>query len=143
MKENKNTLDELNKGCAMGMDAIDNILDKVEDKKLKKVLEDEYDKYKKMHQRIEKKYKEFSNEEPTETSAMNKVMTTWMTDMKLMTDHSDGKIAELLTQGVNMGIIEGRRLLNHKENLDEEVENILKEYIEMQERSVEIYKQYL
>lgn len=143
MKENKNTLDELNKGCAMGMDAIDNILDKVEDKNLRKVLEDEYDKYKKMHQRIEEKYPEFSDEEPTETSAMNKVMTSWMTDMKLMTDHSDGKIAELLTQGVNMGIIEGRRLLNHKEHLDKEVEDILKEYIEMQERSVEIYKQYL
>ncbi|MBQ2873202.1 MAG: DUF2383 domain-containing protein [Bacilli bacterium] len=143
MKENKNTLDELNKGCAMGMDAIDNIIDKVEGESLKKVLKDEYDKYKKMHQRIEEKYPEFSDDEPTETSAMNKVMTTWMTDMKLMTDHSDGKIAELLTQGVNMGIIEGRRLLNHKEHLDKEVEDILSEYVEMQERSVEIYKQYL
>ena len=143
MKENKNTLDELNKGCAMGMDAIDNILEKVEDKKFKEVLEDEYDKYKKIHQRIEDKYQDFSDEEPTETSAMNKVMTTWMTDMKLMTDHSDSKIAELLLQGTNMGIIEGKKLLNHKEHLDQEVESILKEYIEMQERSVEIYKQYL
>ena len=143
MKENKDTLDELNKGCAMGMDAIDNILDKVEDKKLKEVLEDEYDKYKKMHQRIEKIYPKYAEGEPTETSAMNKVMTSWMTDMKLMTDHSDGKIAELLSQGVNMGIIEGRRLLNHKEHLEKEVEEILSEYVEMQERSVEIYKQYL
>ena len=143
MKENKDTLDELNKGCAMGMDAIDNILEKVEDKKFKEVLEDEYDKYKKIHQRIEDKYQDFSDEEPTETSAMNKVMTTWMTDMKLMTDHSDSKIAELLLQGTNMGIIEGKKLLNHKEHLDQEVESILKEYIEMQERSVEIYKQYL
>ena len=42
-----------------------------------------------------------------------------------------------------MGIIEGRKLINNKKHLDEEVENILKEYIEMQERSVEIYKQYL
>ena len=40
MKENKNTLDELNKGCAMGMDAIDNILDKVENTDFKKVLEE-------------------------------------------------------------------------------------------------------
>jgi len=143
LKVNKDVLDELNKGCAMGMDAIDNILDKVEDKNLKEVLEDEYDKYKKMHQRIEEIYPEFSEGEPTETSTMNKVMTSWMTDMKLMTDHSDGKIAELLTQGVNMGIIERKRLLNRKENLDKDVESILKEYVEMQERSVEIYKEYL
>ena len=99
MKENKNTLDELNKGCAMGMDAIDNILNKVENENLKDILKKDYDKYKKMHQKIEKIYSKFADGEPTETSAMNKVMTSWMTDMKLMTDHSDGKIAELLAQG--------------------------------------------
>lgn len=143
MKENKNTLDELNKGCAMGMDAIDNILDKVENNEFKKVLEDEYDKYKVIHQRIEDKYTDYSDEEPTETNAMNKAMTAMMTEMKLMTDHSDSKIAELLLQGTNMGIIEGKKLLNHKEHLDKEVESILKDFIEMQESSVETYKKFL
>lgn len=142
-KINKDVLDELNKGCAMGMDAIKDILEKVEDKKFKSVLEDESDKYKKIHDRIEKKYEDYSKEEPTETSAINKAMTAMMTEMKLMTDHSDSKIAELLLQGTNMGIIEGRKLLNNKKDLDDEVESILKEYIEMQERSVEIYKEYL
>lgn len=143
MKENKNTLDELNKGCAMGMDAIDNILEKVENREFKKILKDEYDKYKTIHQRIEDKYPEYSNEEPTETSAMNKAMTMMMTEMKLMSDHSDSKIAELLLQGTNMGIIEGKKLLNHKENLDKEVERILKDFVEMQEASVETYKKFL
>ena len=143
MKQNKDVLDELNKGCAMGMDAIDNIIDKVEDSKFKKVLDNEYDKYKEIHQRIEDKYPEYSDDEPTETSAMNKAMTSMMTEMKLMTDHSDSKIAELLLQGTNMGIIEGKKLLNHKDELDKEVESILKDFIDMQEHSVEIYKQYL
>ena len=142
-KINKDVLDELNKGCAMGMDAIRDILEKVEAKKFKKVLEDEFDKYKKIHQRIEKKYEDYSREEPTETSVINKAMTAMMTEMKLMTDNSNSKIAELLLQGTNMGIIEGKKLLNNKKNLDSEVESILKEYIEMQERSVEIYKEYL
>lgn len=142
-KINKDVLDELNKGCAMGMDAIRDILEKVEDKKFKKVLEDEFDKYKRIHQRIEKKYEDYSREEPTETNALNKVMTAMMTEMKLMKDNSDSKIAELLLQGTNMGIIEGKKLLNNKKHLDSEVESILKEYIEMQERSVEIYKEYL
>ena len=143
MKENKNTLDELNKGCAMGMDAIDNILDKVENNEFKKVLEDEYDQYNVIHQRIEDKYTDYSDEEPTETNAMNKAMTAMMTEMKLMTDHSDSKIAELLLQGTNMGIIEGKKLLNHKEHLDKEVESILKDFISMQEKSVETYKKFL
>jgi len=142
-KVNKDILDEVNKGCAMGMDAIKDILEKVEDKEFKKTLEDEHDKYKEIHQRIEDKYEEYSDEEPTETNALNKAMTAMMTDMKLMTDHSDSKIAELLLQGTNMGIIEGRKLLNNKENIDKEVESILKDFIEMQEESVEIYKEYL
>lgn len=142
-KIQKDVLDELNKGCAMGMDAIKNILDKVEDDEFKDVLENEFDKYKEIHHRIETKYEDYSKEEPTETSAMNKAMTAMMTEMKLMTDHSDSKIAELLMQGTNMGIIEGKKLLNHKEKLDKEVESILKDFIEMQEESVEIYKNYL
>lgn len=142
-KINRDTLDELNKGCVMGMDAIRDILDKVEDKKFKKVLEDEFDKYKDIHHRIEEKYEEYSREEPTETSAMNKAMTSMMTEMKLMNDHSNSKIAELLMQGTNMGIIEGKKLLNHKEKLDKEVESILKDFIEMQEASVETYKKFL
>lgn len=142
-KVNKDILDEVNKGCAMGMDAIKDILEKVEDRKFKKTLEEEHDKYKEIHQRIEKQYDEYSDEEPTETSALNKAMTAMMTDMKLMTDHSDSKIAELLLQGTNMGIIEGRKLLNNKEDIDKEVESILKDFIKMQEESVEIYKEYL
>ena len=142
-KANKDTLDEINKGCAMGMDAIKNILEKVEDSEFKEVLENEFDKYKEIHHRIEQKYEEYSKEDPTETSVMNKIMTSWMTDMKLMTDHSDSKIAELLLQGTNMGIIEGKKLLNHKDELEQEVEDILKEFIKMQEESVETYKKYL
>lgn len=52
--------------------------------------------------------------------------------MKTLTDHSNSKIAELLLQGTNMGIIEGRKLLNNKE-----VKKLLQEY------SVENLKKYL
>lgn len=142
-KINKDILDEVNKGCTMGMDAIKDILEKVEDPKFKETLEEEHDKYKEIHQRIEVQYEEYSDNEPTETNAFNKAMTAMMTEMKLMTDHSDSKIAELLLQGTNMGIIEGRKLLNNKKEIDKEVESILKDFIKMQEESVEIYKEYL
>ena len=42
MKDNVNSLDELNKGACMGIDAILYILDKVENKNLKKLLEKDY-----------------------------------------------------------------------------------------------------
>ena len=62
--------------------------------------------------------------------------------MKTFNDNSNSKIAELLLQGTNMGIIEGRRILNNKE-LDKEVTKISYEYVRMQEESVEVLKKYL
>jgi len=142
MENEINVLDELSKGASMGRDAIHFVLDKVEDDALKKELEREYQKYKEISERIGKLYPEYSDKEPHETNAMNKVMTWYGIEMKTMMDKSTSNIAELLMQGVNMGIIEGRKLLNHK-NTDEEVNKIIQEYVDMQEEAVEQLKQFL
>ena len=62
--------------------------------------------------------------------------------MKTMMDNSTSKIAELLLQGTNMGIIEGRKLLNHKDT-NKEVEKLVKEFVDAQEEAVEKLKQFL
>ena len=142
-KNEVNVLDELNKGACMGMDAIHFILDKVEDDALKEELINQYKEYEKIHSEICKLYPEYNkDEEPTETSMMNKAMTWYGIEMKTMMDKSNSKISELLLQGTNMGIIEGRKLLNHK-NTDKEVEKLVQEYVEMQEKAVEKLKTFL
>lgn len=142
MKENKNVLDELNKGATMGMDAIHFVLDKVEDEEFKKTLELEHNKYKDISRRANELYENYSNDEPHETNTMNKIMTWYGVQMKTMTDHSNSKIAELLLQGTNMGIIEGRKLLNNKE-MDKEIKDLLNDFVTMQEDSVEKLKTFL
>jgi len=137
-----NVLDELNKGACMGRDAIHFILNKVKDEALKKELNTQYSKYKEISQKISKLYPEYSEKEPHETNAMNKVMTWYGIEMRTMMDDSTSKIAELLLQGTNMGIIEGRKLLNHKDT-DEEVRVLVEEYVGMQEDAVEVLKQFL
>ena len=135
-------LDELNKGACMGMDAIKFVLDKVEDEEFHKLLERQYDGYKRISEKICELYPEYSRDEPHETTAMNKVMTWYGIEMKTMFDKSNSKIAELLLQGTNMGIIEGRRLLNHK-GTDEQVEKLVSDYVKNQEEAVEQLKDYL
>lgn len=142
-KENEiNVLDELNKGACMGMDAIHFVLDKVEDEEFREILEKQYDGYKRISESICELYPEYSNKEPHETNAMNKVMTWYGIEMKTLLDKSNSKIAELLLQGTNMGIIEGRKLLNNK-NTDKEVEKLVSDYIKNQEKAVEELKQFL
>ena len=143
MEKNEiNVLDELNKGACMGRDAIHFILDKVEDSELKETLLDQYQEYKSISDKISELYPEYSEKEPHKTNAINKALTWYGIEMKTIMDNSSSKIAELLVQGTNMGIIEGRKLLNHKE-IDGKVHKLVQEYVDMQESSVEKLKQFL
>ena len=141
-KDDVNVLDELNKGTCMGRDAIKMILDKVEDEELYKELEKEYNNYKELSDKIVELYPEYDDGEPHETNILNKAMTWYGIEMKTLLDDSTSKIAELLMQGTNMGIIEGRRLLNDK-NMDDEVHKICEEYVTFQEEAVEKLKPFL
>lgn len=143
MEENINALDEINKGACMGMDAIKFIEEKVTGDEFKKSLEVQYNKYSDISNRINELYSKYNKEgTPHETNKMTKVMTMYGIEMRTTVDHSDSKIAELLLKGTNMGIIEGRKILNHKK-VDKEVEKIMEEFISMQEDSVENLKKYL
>lgn len=143
MKENINALDEINKGSTMGMDAIHFIIDKIENDDFKKIVNKQYKDYENISKTINKIYNKYNSEDnPHETGVVNKVMTWYGVEMKTLMDKSDSKIAELLLQGTNMGIIEGRRILNNKA-LDEEVKDIMSKYVTMQEECVEKLKDYL
>lgn len=138
-----NILDEVNKGATMGMNAISYVSEKVKDGDFKQVLNVEYNKYQKISDRVNKLYSNYSSKQPHETNAMNKMMTWYGIQMKTMTDDTTSKLSELLMQGTNMGIIEGRRLLNQNNNIENDVENILNDFVVMQEDSVETLKKYL
>lgn len=141
-KDDVNVLDELNKGTCMGRDAIKMILDKVEDEELYKELEKEYNNYKELSDKIVELYPEYDEGEPHETNILNKAMTWYGIEMKTLLDDTSSKLAELIMQGVNMGIIEGRRLLNSKDT-DKQVHELTQRYVDMQEEAVENLKKFL
>lgn len=80
---------------------------------------------------------------PHETSQMNKMMTWYGVQMRTIKDDTPSKLSELLMQGTNMGIIEGRRLINNNTRIKEDVKNILTDFVEMQEDSIETLKKFL
>ena len=141
--QNLNILDEVNKGATMGMDAISYVTEKVKDDSFKNTLDVEYNKYKDISRRVNDIYEHYSNKEPHETNAMNKAMTWYGIQMRTMMDSTTSKLSELLMQGTNMGIIEGRRLINQNPHAAEDVKNVLHDFVVMQEDSVETLKKYL
>lgn len=144
MKEENNIkiLDELNKGCCMGSDAVKFVLDKIDGKEFKKTVENLLEKYEDLEEKINKVYSKYSDNEPDETTMMNKAMTWYGIQVRTINDSSATKLAEMLLQGLNMGIIDGEKLLNH-ENVDKKVAGLIKEYIDMQEKAVEEIKVFL
>lgn len=141
--QNLNILDEVNKGATMGINAISYIFPKVQDSDFKKVLNVEKNKYEKISERVNDLYANYSQKDPHETNTMEKIMTWYGIQMNTINDNSTSKLSELLMQGTNMGIIEGRRLINHNSNVGQDVKNILNDFVVMQEDSVETLKKYL
>ena len=141
--QNLNILDEVNKGATMGMDAINYVSDIVNDDTFKKVLDGEYNKYRDISARVNNLYSNYSSKEPHETNTMTKMMTWYGIQMRTIADDTTSKLSELLMQGTNMGIIEGRRLLNQNNNIAPDVKSILHDFVTMQEDSVETLKKYL
>ena len=143
MKENNiNVLDEISKGCSMGENALKDIMDKADDNDFKKLLKKHLEQYETISNKIEDLYDEYSDDEPHELNVMEKTMTWYGIQMRTITDSSTSKLAELLMQGNNMGIIEGRRLLNSKE-MSKDIEKVTDEFVKMQEKAVEELKEYL
>ena len=142
MDNNINILDELNKGCSMGIQAIDMIIKKNNNKEFHDFLVEFNDCYIDMSEEIKDLYKEYSDEEIHEVNEMEKVMTWFGIEKDTFVDTSVSKLADLLINGTNMGIIEGRKILNNIK-MDESIHKICEKYIKFQERYVEKLKNYL
>ncbi len=142
MNNEEYILTEVNKGIKMGMDSISNISDKVQDNQLKQDLQYQYNKYNEILNKVNNelsKYGEF----PQELNPMQKAMGWVMIEWNTMSDKSDSKISEMMLQGINMGIIEGVKLLHQNPNCETGTKNILSEFVKFQENTVEQLKKYL
>lgn len=135
-------LDELNKGCSMGKESLSIILDKCNDGRFKDLIFSLLNEYNTLSIDINKLHDMKTEKEIKDTSTISKVMTWYGINIRTITDSSDSKLSELTMQGLNMGIIEGRKFLNTGK-LDKKVVKLLKRYVDMQEEYVEKIKNYL
>ena len=135
-------LNEINKGIKMGMDSISTVAEKVQDDTFKKELKFQYDKYNEILNKVNDELDNY-DDFPKELNPMQKAMGWMSVQMNTMEDKSNSKISEMMLQGMNMGIIEGVKLLNHNPDTDKNVKSILQEFIQFQENSVEQLKKYL
>lgn len=126
-------LRECDAGIKMGVASIDDVLDYVHDETLKKYLADcksEHDKLKEEIQILLDKY----HDDGKEPNAMAKSMSWMKTNVKLVMNESDETIADLMTDGCNMGVKSLNKYLNQYKAADEKTKDIAKRLINLEEK---------
>lgn len=133
---------EISKDSKMGMDSINMVGEKVQDEKFHKLLDEQHNEYQNIFDRTQEILKQHG-ETIEDVPAMQKMMGWMGIQMNTMNDKSNSQLSELLIQGNDMGIIKGHKLLNHNEFTTPEIENLLSDFVRLQEKNIDDLKKWL
>lgn len=126
-------LRECDAGIKMGVASIDDVLDYVYDDTLRKYLTDCREKHEKLKEEIQVLLEQY-HDEGKEPNPMAKSMSWMKTNVKLVMDESDETIADLMTDGCNMGVKSLNKYLNQYKAADEKTKDITKRLINLEEK---------
>ena len=135
-------LKEISKDSKMGMDSINMVGEKVQDEKFQKLLDEQHNEYQNIFDRTQEILKQHG-ETIEDVPAMQKMMGWMGIQMNTMNDKSNSQLSELLIQGNDMGIIKGHKLLNNNEFTTPEIQNLLSDFVRLQEKNIDDLKKFL
>lgn len=135
-------LRECDAGVKMGISSIDDVMDYVRDEELKRRLKECKDGHEKLATEIEAALDRF-HDDGKEPAAMAKGMSWLKTNVKLAVNESDGTVADLMTDGCDMGVKSLSKYLNKYKAADEDSKDIAKRLINIEERLAVDIREYL
>lgn len=135
-------LRECDAGVKMGISSIDDVLDNVKNEKFEKLLTNCKNEHEELDREIQELLDKY-NDDGKEPAAMAKGMSWLKTNMKLAMDDSDNTVADLMTDGCNMGVKSLNKYLNQYEAADEVSKDITKRLINLEEELAVDIRQFL
>ena len=135
-------LKEISKDSKMGMDSINMVGEKVQDENFQKLLDEQHNEYQNIFDRTQEILKQHG-ETIEDVPTMQKMMGWMGIQMNTMNDKSNSQLSELLIQGNDMGIIKGHKLLNNNEFTTPEIQNLLSDFVRLQEKNIDDLKKWL
>ena len=126
-------LRECDAGVKMGVASIDDVLNQVDSSSLKQYLTECKKEHEKLKHEIQALLKKYHND-GKEPNPIAKGMSWMKTNMKMGMNHSDQTIADLMTDGCNMGVKSLNQYLNQYEAADEVSKDITKRLINLEEQ---------
>ncbi len=141
-KDTIELLRECDAGVKMGVKSISDVIDHVRNQDMKQMLhicKDKHDELDKELQELLGKYED----EGKDPSIMAEAMSKLKTEMKLQMKPSDKTIADLITDGCNMGVKSLSRYLNQYAAADEKSKSITKRLIALEAQLAIDLRSYL
>lgn len=132
-KDTVRLLRECDAGVKMGVASIDDVIEYVKADELKKLLKVCKDEHVKLKSEIQKELDRFQDEGKN-PDPIAKSMSWMKTNVKLAMHESDKTIADLMTDGCNMGVKSLNKYLNQYEAADEKSKDITKRLINLEEK---------
>ena len=135
-------LRECDAGIKMGVASIDEVLEYVKNDTLRQDLE----KYRNEHVQLQDEIQVLLDEyhdDGKEPNPIAKGMSWMKTNVKLGMDESDHTIADLMTDGCNMGIKSLNRYLNQYKAASEKTKDITKQLIHLEEQLTDQMQAFL
>ena len=135
-------LAEIYRGAKMGVEAIDTLMPKVNDKDMQTELMREQKEYRKFEQ---KAMDEMNKRGVSiKSSAKLQEMASWIgLQMNTAIDSTSSHIADILMQGNNMGIIGITKTMNRHNDADEKLLSLADDMVKTQEQNVQNLKGFL
>lgn len=126
-------LRECDAGIKMGVASIDDVIEYVGSEQLRKRLSDCKDEHEHLNTEIQQLLNKYQDEGKN-PNPIAKGMSWMKTNLKLAVNESDHTIADLITDGCNMGVKSLNRYLNQYKAADEVSKDITKRLINQEEK---------
>lgn len=135
-------LKECDAGVKMGIQSIDDVIDNVENEKMRQLLIESKGHHEKLRDEIHDLLDEYDSSEK-EPSKMATIMSWVKTNSKLMMNDDDSVIADLMTSGSDMGIKSLNKYLNQYSNANHNVKDICHRLISIEDALRKDLEKYL
>lgn len=135
-------LRECNAGIKMGVSSLDDVMEHVQSESLRNLLAKSKETHTKLGNATHEYLKEY-HDEGKEPAAMAKMMSKLKTNMKLDDEGPDSTVADLITDGCNMGIKSLYRYLNQYPAAEGKIQKLARDVAEAEETLVRDLREYL
>ena len=126
-------LRECDAGVKMGVASIDDVIDRIANSKMADILIECKKEHEKLNDEIKKLLDKY-HDDGKDPNPIAKGMSWMKTTMKMAVEDSDNTIADLMTDGCNMGVKSLNKYLNKYEAADEVSKDITKRLIKLEEK---------